>query len=291
MRIAVCLKLVHDPTTVEVDPLTGIIDAARTLYMMNLDDAAALETALRLRGGEGSIQALTVGPDETEAVLRDALAVGADTVVRLWDESHAITKPSVTSTLLAASLRLEDALPDLILCGARSLDRWAGKVPALLGEHLDRPVVTDVTQLEIQGDRALVQRRLARGARSESEVMLPAVLGVESSLARLRQATLPGLMRAKAAKIPVRNLFELGLSVQDLQFPTVTLREVMPPAPRPRAIFIPDPNLPPYERAAQIMSAGVAKKSGQVVSDRSPEEMADAIIDFLRARGFLESAR
>jgi electron transfer flavoprotein beta subunit len=291
MRIAVCLKFVPDPTTIEVDPLTGVIDPVRTLYMMNLDDAAALEMALRLRGDSGRVQALTVGAAESEAVLRDALAVGADTVVRLWDDSHAFTKPSVTSTLLAGCLSLQDELPDLILCGARSLDRWAGKVPALLGESLKLPVVTDVTRLDIQGDHALVQRRLARGARSESEVLLPAVLGLGAGVARLRHASLPALMRAKAAKIPVRNLADLGLSVQDLQFPAVTLREVMPPAPRPRAIFMPDPNLPPHERAAQIMSAGVAEKSGRILEDGSPEQMADAIIDFLRTRGFLEPVR
>lgn len=287
MRIAVCLKFVPDPTTIEVNPLTGVMDPVRTLYMMNLDDAAALETALRLRTETGMIKALTVGAPESEAVLRDALAVGVDATVRLWDDTHAFTKPSVTSTLLAAALRLE-ALPDLVICGARSLDRGAGKVPALLGEHLDWPVVTGVTKLEISGDRALVQRRLARGARAEGEVKLPAVMGLEDSVARLRQATLPGLMRAKGATVPVLNLEDLGLSVQDLQFPSVTLHEVMPPAPRPRAIFIPDSSLPPEERAAQIMSAGVAEKSGQVLSGLSPEQMADAIIDLLRARGFLE---
>jgi hypothetical protein len=97
-------------------------------------------------------------------------------------------------------------------------------------------------------------------------------------------------MAAKRANIPVHNLTDLGLSPHDLSFPAVTLREVMPPRPRPRTIFMPDSNLPPYERAAQIVSAGVAGKSGQILENGSPEEMADAIIDFLRRHGFLESA-
>ncbi|MCP5420805.1 MAG: electron transfer flavoprotein subunit beta/FixA family protein [Gammaproteobacteria bacterium] len=288
MRIVVCLKYVSDPTSIEVDPLTGAIDPVRTLYMLNPADAAALEMALRLRVEGDSVLALTVGPPEAEAVLRDALAVGADRVLRLWDNARSYTKPPVTSVLLAAALRLENP-PDLVLCGARSVDRGSGKLPALLGELLDWPVVTDVTHFELHGQRIQVQRRLARGARAEGEVTLPAVLGLEPGLARLRQASLPGLITAKRATIPVLHLAELGLSSQDLHFPAVTLHAVMPPRPRPRALFMPDSHLPAHERIAQIMSAGVSGKSGKVLEGGSADDMADAIIAFLQEQGFLES--
>jgi electron transfer flavoprotein beta subunit len=289
MHIAVCLKYVPDPTSIEIDPLTGAIDPVRTLYMLNPADEAALETALTLRSAGDTVLALTVGPKEAETVLRDALAVGVDSVLRLWDESRGYTKPPVTSVLLAAALRLQ-GLPDLLLCGARSVDRGAGKLPALLGELLDWPVVTDVTRFELQPSRALTQRRLARGARAEGEVKLPAVVGLEPGLARLRQASLPGLINAKRAEIPVLHLADLGLSPQDLHFPAVTLHEVMPPRPRPRALFMPDSLLPPHERVAQIMSAGVTGKSGEILEGRSAEEMADAIIAFLQTHGFAEPA-
>ncbi len=289
MRITVCLKYVPDPTTVEVDPLSGEIDPIRTLHMMNPADAAALEMALRLRTEADSVLALTVGPPETEAVLRDAIAVGADSVLRLWDESRTYSKPPMTSILLAAALRAE-GLPDLVLCGARSVDRGSGKLPALLGEHLDWPVVTDITHFELQQGNVRFQRRLARGARAEGEVILPAVLGIEAGLARLRHASLPGMMRAKQTPITVRHLADLGLSAQDLSFPAATLHAVMPPRPRPRTIFIPDSSLPAHERIAQLVSAGVTSKTGKILEKGSPEEMADAIIAFLDEHGFLEES-
>ncbi|MEZ5583113.1 MAG: hypothetical protein R3F37_10435 [Candidatus Competibacteraceae bacterium] len=287
MRIAVCLKYVPDPTSIEVDPLTGAIDPVRTLYMLNLADEAALEIALKLRADGDTVQALTVGPVEAETVLREALAVGADSVLRLWDESRSYTKPPVTSIMLAAALKLK-GLPDLVLCGAHSVDRGSGKLPALLGELLDWPVVTDVTHFELRQDKVQVQRRLSRGARAQGTVQLPAVVGLEPGLARLRQASLPGLIDAKRAEIPVLHFADLGLSPQDLHFPAVTLHEVMPPRPRPRAVFMPDSSLPPHERVAQIMSAGVTGKSGEVLEGRSAEEMADAIIAFLQTHGFVE---
>lgn len=289
MRIAVCQKFVPDPTTIEVDPLTGEIDAVRTLHMTNPADKAALEMALRLCTDSGEVRVLTVGAPEADAVLREALAVGTDHVLRLWDETRAYTKPPMTAVLLATALR-NAGLPDLVLCGARSVDRGSGKVPALLGEHLDWPVVTDVTHLEIDGDVVRFQRRLSRGARSEGQVRLPAILALEASLARLRHASLPGLLRAKRHEIPVHHLPELGLSPQDLIFPAATLRAVMPPRPRPRTMFIPDGSLSVHERVEQIMSAGVTRKSGEIV-EGSPDQMADTIIAFLQAHGLLETAK
>ncbi|TVR58373.1 MAG: electron transfer flavoprotein subunit beta, partial [Candidatus Competibacteraceae bacterium] len=66
MRIAVCLKYVPDPSTIEVDPLTGMIDAGRVLYMMNPADESALELALRLRPPDGTVTAFSVGPVEAD---------------------------------------------------------------------------------------------------------------------------------------------------------------------------------------------------------------------------------
>ena len=286
MRFAVCLSLVPDPETIDVDPLTGEIDADRTLHIMDPADAAALELALRLRGAGDTVTVLTVGPVEAEVVLREALAAGADTALRLWDETRTATKPAVTSLLLAASLRNE-GLPDLVFCGWRSLARGSGKIPALLGEYLDWPVVTDITQLEIQAAHVHFHRRLARGDRSEGEVTMPAVLAIAADTIRLRYASLPRLMQACRTAIPVRDLPDLGLSPLDLTFPASTVHAVTPPRPRPRTIFIPDSDLSPYERIGQILSAGAGPKSNEVL-EGTPEEMADAIIAFLRARGFLD---
>ncbi len=287
MRIAVCLKYIPDPNTVEVDPLTGAIDASRLLYVINPADESALELALGLRADAGTVLALTVGPARAEGALREALAAGADRVLRLWDDGWAATEPFRTATLLAAALHTGD-LPDLILCGTRSADRGTAQVPALLAEHLGWPVVTGVTQLKLRPGQAVIQRRLDRGAREEVEVDLPTVLALEPGLARLRHASLPGLMSAQRAEVPVLSPTDLGLSPADLGFPTPALRATRPPCPRPRTIFTPDSDRPPHERIDQILSAGVTRKSGQIL-EGPPDEMAAAIIDFLRERGFLES--
>ena len=289
MRLAVCLSRVPDPETIEIDPITGEIDSGRTLHILNPADAVALELALRLRSRGDAVSALTVGPVEAEAVLREALAVGADSVLRLWDETQGATRPTASAMLLAAALRTE-GLPDLLLCGWRSLAGGSGKVPALLGEYLNWPVVTDITALEIQAARVYFQRRLARGGRAEGEVTMPAVLAIAAEDIRLRYASLPGLMQAKRASIPVRHLPDLGLSPLDLNFPTSTVHVATPPRPRPRTVFIPDGAMSVEDRVGQILSAGVTRKSVALV-EGPPEAAADAIVAFLRDHGFMDQAR
>ncbi len=286
MKIAVCLKHVPDPATVEVNPITGAIDESRLLYITNPADASALELALRLRGEAGMVTALTVGPARAEVALRNTLAAGADRVLRLWDESWDETEPFSTAVIVTAALRAE-GLPDLVLCGVRSADRGTGQVPAMLAEILGWPVVTDVTHFEICADGILAQRRLDRGAREVVKVALPTVLALEPGQTRLRHASLPRLMAAQRASIAVLRPAELRLSASDLASAAPVTFAVLPPHPRPRAIFVPDSTRPPHERISQILTAGVTRKSGQVL-EGPPGHIAAAILSFLRERGFVE---
>lgn len=292
MKIAVCLKHVPDPLTIEVDPLSGVLDESRLLYVTNPADESALELALRLRetaGRNAPLRVLSVGPARAEAALREALAVGATHALRIWDGSFAESNPPLTARLLAAALRRE-GLPDLLLCGARSSDQGSGLVPALLAEELGWPLLTDVTRIEAGRGVLRVQRRLERGAREEAEVTLPAVLALEAGLARLRHAGLPGLLAGRRADIPVRRPAELGLAPADLSAPLPVLSAITPPRPRPRAIFTPDSARPAHERIGQIISAGVTRKSGKVL-EGPPDQMAAAIIDFLQEQGFVDGGR
>lgn len=290
MNVAVCLKCVPDSGTVEIDPLSGAIDTRRLLYRLNPADESALELALQLQGSDGSVAALTVGPPYTESVLREALAAGAAQVLRLWDDGWSETAPVMTARLLATALRAGN-LPDLVLCGVRSADRGTGQVPAMLAEFLGWPVVCDVTHLELFAGRAVVQRRLEMGLREQVEVTLPVVLALEPDLARLRHASLTQLLASRQAQIPVLRPSDLGLSTANLEQISAqmlpTLLAVLPPRPRPRAIFVPDSALNSDERIDQILSAGVIRKSGQVL-EGPPDEMVAAILHFLHQRGFLE---
>ena len=79
MNIVVCIKQVPDTKGgVKFNP-DGTLDRAAMLAIMNPDDKAGLEAALRIKDETGAkVTVLTMGLPKADAVLREALAMGAD---------------------------------------------------------------------------------------------------------------------------------------------------------------------------------------------------------------------
>ena len=79
MNIIVCIKQVPDSTQVKVDPKTGTLIRAGVPSILNPYDHFALEKALEIKAKTGAkVTVLSMGPDQAMAVLRLALALGAD---------------------------------------------------------------------------------------------------------------------------------------------------------------------------------------------------------------------
>ena len=82
MNIVVCIKQVPDTKGgVKFNP-DGTLDRSAMMAIMNPDDKAGLEAALRLKDQYGAeVTVLTMGLPKAEEVLREALAMGADFVM------------------------------------------------------------------------------------------------------------------------------------------------------------------------------------------------------------------
>ena len=97
MKIVVCVKQVPDTKGgVKFKP-DGTLDRAAMLTIMNPDDKAGLEAALRLKDQYGAeVTVVTMGLPKAEEVLREAMVMGAEDTgvdadnLRLCDEMVAI---------------------------------------------------------------------------------------------------------------------------------------------------------------------------------------------------------
>ena len=79
MKIVVCIKQVPDTAEVKLDPKTNTLIREGVPSIINHDDKAGLEAALRLREQcGGTVCALCMGPPQAEGALREALAMGVD---------------------------------------------------------------------------------------------------------------------------------------------------------------------------------------------------------------------
>ena len=120
MKIVVCIKQVPDTKGgVKFNP-DGTLDRAAMLAIMNPDDKAGLEAALRIKDEIGAeVTVLTMGLPKADDVLREAMAMGADNAVLVTDRVLGGADTWATSTTIAGALRNIDYV--LIITGRQDL--------------------------------------------------------------------------------------------------------------------------------------------------------------------------
>ena len=159
MKIIVCIKQVPDTAGgVKFNP-DGTLDRAAMLTIMNPDDKAGLEAALRLKDQYGAeVTVLTMGLPKASDTLREALAMGADNAVLVTDRCLGGADTWATSSTIAAAIR-EMGDYDLIITGRQAIDGDTAQVGPQISEHLDIPVISYARKIEIEGDAVKVQRQ------------------------------------------------------------------------------------------------------------------------------------
>ena len=157
MKIIVCIKQVPDTAGgVKFNP-DGTLDRAAMLTIMNPDDKAGLEAALRLKDQYGAeVTVLTMGLPKAGDTLREALAMGADNAVLVTDRCLGGADTWATSSTIAAAIR-EMGDYDLIITGRQAIDGDTAQVGPQISEHLDIPVISYARKIEIEGDAVKVQ--------------------------------------------------------------------------------------------------------------------------------------
>ena len=148
MKIVVCIKQVPDTKGgVKFKP-DGTLDRGAMLAIMNPDDKAGLEAALRLKDQYGAeVTVVTMGLPKADAVLREAMAMGADKAVLITDRVLGGADTWATSSTIAGALRNLDY--DLIITGRQAIDGDTAQVGPQISEHLQIPVISYAEEIKV----------------------------------------------------------------------------------------------------------------------------------------------
>ena len=151
MKIVVCIKQVPDTKGgVKFNP-DGTLDRGAMLTIMNPDDKAGLEAALRLKEQYGAeVTVLTMGLPKADEVLREAMAMGADKGILVTDRVLGGADTWATSTTIAGAIRNLEY--DLIITGRQAIDGDTAQVGPQISEHLNIPVISYAQDIKIDGD-------------------------------------------------------------------------------------------------------------------------------------------
>ena len=199
MKIVVCVKQVPDTKGgVKYNP-DGTLDRGAMLAIMNPDDKAGLEAALRIKDETGAeVTVLTMGLPKAADVLREAIAMGADKGVLVTDRVLGGADTWATSTTIAGALRNMDY--DLIITGRQAIDGDTAQVGPQIAEHLGIPVISYAQDIKVEGDKVVVQR-LYDDRYHVLEAKMPCLVTALSELNEPRYMTPGGIFAACSAEI------------------------------------------------------------------------------------------
>jgi len=158
LNIVVCIKQVPDTTEVKLDPKTNTLIRDGVPSIINPDDKAGLEAALRIKDENGAhVTVITMGPPQADLALREALAMGADEAILLTDRAFGGADTWATSTTLAAALKKLSY--DLIITGRQAIDGDTAQVGPQIAEHLNLPNISYAEEIKVDGEYIIIKRQ------------------------------------------------------------------------------------------------------------------------------------
>jgi len=219
MRILVCMKQILDPDVpardFRIDGGHKEAERGGANLVPNIFCENALETALQLRDATGgSVTAVSFGTEETEDVLRKALAMTAD-------EAALVTRPEgpapdaliVARVLAAAASKLGEF--DLVMVGRESGDWGVGQTGGLLAEELGLPMVALVDRAEAD-DAGLTLRRQTDYGFDTVETRCPVLVTVtncEGNVPRIPKTR--DVMKSYRKELTTWSVDELGVTADE----------------------------------------------------------------------------
>jgi electron transfer flavoprotein beta subunit len=203
--VLVCIKRVPDlggEIRLTADSMS--VDDSSLGHTVSPHEDCAVELAIQTAkdtGGEATV--LTLGTSDAVEQLRTALALGCTGAV-LVEADPVSYGPADVAAAIADVVRQHEAAGttyDLVLLGNDASDTGDFQVGIRLSYLLDRPVVTGVSTLSVEGDTVTARGGSPDGGTEIFEVPLPAVLTVMEGGVEPRYPSIPGRMKAKKITI------------------------------------------------------------------------------------------
>lgn len=201
MKILVCIAQTPDTTAkVAFKNDSTAYDPTGVTFIMNpYDEWYALVRACEISETNpgSSVTVICVGGADTDQTIRKALAIGADSAVRVNAEP--------VSSLFVAKQIAEYAKTggfDLVLTGKETIDFNGSEMGAMVAEFLTWPYISYANSLIINGNTAHIGREIEGGS-EVCEAETPLVISAAKGMAEQRIPNMRGIMGARAKPLSV----------------------------------------------------------------------------------------
>lgn len=211
MNILVCISSVPDTTSpVNFNNDNSNFDTSGITFIINPYDEFCLTKAIFIKEETGaSITVLNIGTQNSDAVLRKALAIGADKAVRINKEP---SDSRIVSDLIADYCTKN--VFDLIFCGRESIDYNGGKVPGFLAEKLDLPFINGCIGMEINGSTIETKREIDNGY-EVCKSSTPTLIAGQKGLVEEKDLKIPSMRGIMTARTKPLEVIEPNIECQE----------------------------------------------------------------------------
>lgn len=234
VKFLVCVKQVVDTSQMEVDPSTGRLKRNNANSILNPMDRNALEAALSLRDqAGGTVTVISMGPPQAQAVLKEAISMGADEAYLVTDRAFGGADTLATSYTLAKAIEKIGSF-DLIFCGMESIDSNTAQIGPEIAATLGISDVSAAIGLSYEKEGYVEVERQFGDDREVLDMKLPGVITCTGELNKPRYPSIKGILKKDeveihnltAADIPV-DASRIGMKGSPTQVRQV--RPVVPP--------------------------------------------------------------
>ncbi len=215
MKVLVPVKRVLDYNLkVRVKPDGSGVDLSNLKMSMNPFCEIAVEEAVRMKEGGGGhakdaakeVVAVSIGPEQAQETLRNALAIGADRGILVKADGE--VEPLAVAKILKGVIDAEK--PDLVILGKQAIDDDNNATAQMLAALLDWPQATFASKIVLGAGKATVTREVDGGLQT-LDVDLPAIISTDLRLNEPRYASLPNIMKAKKKPIDMKTPADFGV--------------------------------------------------------------------------------
>jgi electron transfer flavoprotein beta subunit len=201
MKILVCISKTPD-TTAKIafaDNNTKFAGDGVVWIINPYDEWYALVRAIELKEADAStiIHLVTVGGEDTDPIIRKALALGGEEAIRVNAESH--DSFYIASQIAAIA---KEGNYDLIFTGKETIDYNGSSIGGMVAELLDLPYVSLASKLDLAGNEITVVREID-GGEETNLLTLPAVVSCQKGMAEQRIPNMKGIMGARSRPLKV----------------------------------------------------------------------------------------
>ena len=195
MKIIVLVKQVPDSTEIRVDKVTGALIREGVPTIINPDDLAGVEEALKIKEtmDDVTVTVISMGPPQAGGMLKELYGRGVDECILVTDRKFGGADTCATSITLAAAIE-KCGNYDLIIAGRQAIDGDTAQVGPELAEHLDIPQVTYLEDCKFDGNKTLTIKKQLEDGYQMVQVEMPCLVSVLASSYKPRYMSVSGIV-------------------------------------------------------------------------------------------------